>query len=329
MTRSLILLTFVCACAPLVAGQAQSGSARAVAWSRYTYPGEEFSVELPEMPLVFHTSRIVREMPYESEKTRVFGVYAGGVIYIIVSSDKPRSFELDEQLMGYLGGGLTPSGDVKAGGTTGREYDITTYFKGRARFFRMKGHAYLVEAFADAGGREADIGRFLNSFTLGGSPAGEMVADDPPVTAFASLKETPTPATQGIGPGTGGGNSGGLSRPGVGEETLKLARRAGTGVEAAGPYRSVEVEKRAIIVYKPEPGFTEEARRHYVTGVVRLRAVLSSSGKVTNISVVKGLPDGLSERAAIAARHILFFPAVKGGREVSQYVVLEYNFNIY
>jgi hypothetical protein len=30
-----------------------------------------------------------------------------------------------------------------------------------------------------------------------------------------------------------------------------------------------------------------------------------------------------------AARHILFFPAEKDGRKVPQYVVLEYNFNIY
>jgi TonB family protein len=66
-----------------------------------------------------------------------------------------------------------------------------------------------------------------------------------------------------------------------------------------------------------------------VTGVVRLRVVLSSKGRVTNISVVKGLPDRLTERAIYAARHMLFLPAQKDGREVSQFVILEYNFNIY
>ena len=87
--------------------------------------------------------------------------------------------------------------------------------------------------------------------------------------------------------------------------------------------------RKALIVAKPEPGFTEEARKNNVTGVVRLRAILSSGGAVTNISVVKGLPDGLTEKAIAAARNIRFQPAQKDGRTVSQFVILEYNFNIY
>jgi hypothetical protein len=50
---------------------------------------------------------------------------------------------------------------------------------------------------------------------------------------------------------------------------------------------------------------------------------------VQGISVVKGLPDGLTERAISAAKQIRFTPAEKDGRNVSQYVTLEYNFNIY
>ena len=50
---------------------------------------------------------------------------------------------------------------------------------------------------------------------------------------------------------------------------------------------------------------------------------------MTQLSVVKDLPDGLTEMTVSAARRILFFPAVMDGRRVSQYVVLEYNFNIY
>jgi TonB family protein len=89
------------------------------------------------------------------------------------------------------------------------------------------------------------------------------------------------------------------------------------------------VARKAVIVFKPKPGYSEEARRRNTYGVVRIRAVLTSDGKVKNIVVVYGLPDGLTERAARAARRILFFPAEKDGRAVSQYVTLEYNFNIY
>ena len=90
-----------------------------------------------------------------------------------------------------------------------------------------------------------------------------------------------------------------------------------------------DVTQRAIITSKPEPSFTEDARKNNVTGLVRLRAVLSASGEVTGISVIKGLPDGLTEKAIEAAKQIRFRPAQKDGHTVSQYVTLEYNFNIY
>ncbi|HJQ35151.1 MAG TPA: energy transducer TonB, partial [Pyrinomonadaceae bacterium] len=103
----------------------------------------------------------------------------------------------------------------------------------------------------------------------------------------------------------------------------------GGGIDYHRTFRQNEVTQRALITFKPEPGFTEEARKNNVTGLVRLRAVLSATGEVTGVTVVKGLPDGLTEKAIAAARQIKFRPAQKDGHTVSQYVVLEYNFNIY
>ncbi|MCA1556179.1 MAG: energy transducer TonB [Acidobacteria bacterium] len=45
--------------------------------------------------------------------------------------------------------------------------------------------------------------------------------------------------------------------------------------------------------------------------------------------MINGLRDGLSEMSVNAARGIRFTPATKDGRPVSQYVQVEYNFNIY
>ena len=90
-----------------------------------------------------------------------------------------------------------------------------------------------------------------------------------------------------------------------------------------------ETTTRALITAKPEPGFTEAARRAGVVGVVRLRAVLGADGRVSHVLVVKGLPLGLTERAVAAARQIKFRPATVNGQAVSQFVTLEYNFNIY
>jgi len=129
----------------------------------------------------------------------------------------------------------------------------------------------------------------------------------------------------GLGNGRGYNTGGGDAREGGGGP----GGGGGGGVDYSRPFRQNEVTRKALITFKPEPGFTEEARKNNVTGVVRLRAILHASGGVQNISVVKGLPDGLTEKAITAARQIRFTPAEKDGRSVSQYVVLEYNFNIY
>jgi TonB family protein len=90
-----------------------------------------------------------------------------------------------------------------------------------------------------------------------------------------------------------------------------------------------DVSRRGVIVSKPEPWNTDEARQASITGTVVLRVVLSASGEVTNIHAVKGLPKGLTENAIEAAQHLKFIPAVKDGRFVSYWVELQYNFGLY
>ncbi|HWW74797.1 MAG TPA: energy transducer TonB [Pyrinomonadaceae bacterium] len=106
-----------------------------------------------------------------------------------------------------------------------------------------------------------------------------------------------------------------------------LGLRAEDGPRAV--FNGSEVDTRARITHKPEPGFSEEARQKNARGVVRLRAVLGSDGTVRHVFVVKGMPYDITEGCVAAAEKIKFKPAVKGGRPVSQFVVLEYNFNTY
>ena len=107
------------------------------------------------------------------------------------------------------------------------------------------------------------------------------------------------------------------------------AQMLGEADEGRAVFLGTEVDERAQIRYKPEPGFTEEARRNRVRGTVRVRAVLGSDGAVRHVLVLKGLPHGLSEEAVEASRRMRFTPAVKNGRPVSQFVMLEYGFNTY
>lgn len=101
----------------------------------------------------------------------------------------------------------------------------------------------------------------------------------------------------------------------------------GGGIDYSKVFSGKDVTQKARVLSKPEPNYTEDARKNQITGTVVLRAVFASSGQVTQIRTVKELPYGLTEAAIAAARSIKFVPAMKDGHAVSMYIQLEYNFN--
>ena len=94
-------------------------------------------------------------------------------------------------------------------------------------------------------------------------------------------------------------------------------------------YRLREVDKPPVILKKPNPHYTEKARRHSVSGMVVVSAVFSSTGRLIDIRVLSGLRDGLTESAIEAANSIRFEPAMKDGKPVSIRLNVEYRFNVY
>jgi len=127
----------------------------------------------------------------------------------------------------------------------------------------------------------------------------------------------------GLGPGRGGNMGGGDFNAGGG----------GPGGGGGGDYSKIftgkDVTSKARLLSKPEPQYTEDARKNQIVGTVVLKVVFASSGQVTNIRTVSGLPYGLTDRAIAAARQIRFVPATKDGHQVSMWMQLEYNFNLY
>lgn len=166
---------------------------------------------------------------------------------------------------------------------------------------------------------------------LSSSPADLL----PPMETAGAVEEPATaeqpasPSTEGDGVelGVGTGEGFGPGRVGGG----------GTGTSASddGPvdytrvFRASQVDVKARVTSMPEPSFTERARRHHITGRLRLIVVLKASGEVGDFIIVSQLPFFLTDEAVRAARKIKFVPATKDGRPVSQWVALEYNFNIY
>jgi protein TonB len=93
-------------------------------------------------------------------------------------------------------------------------------------------------------------------------------------------------------------------------------------------FQPKEVDTRAEISARPEPKYTEEARRVGVQGLVVLKVLLSAKGEIERIRVLRQLPYGLTESAIRAACRIKFKPAIKDGQAVPQWANVEYGFSL-
>jgi periplasmic protein TonB len=120
----------------------------------------------------------------------------------------------------------------------------------------------------------------------------------------------------GEGGGVGSGKGGGLG-PGEGGGFGGGAYSVGGGVSAPIP------------IYKPEPAYSEEARKAKYQGTVVLWIVVDASGAVTDCKVVKPLGLGLDEKAVETVRTWKFKPALKNSTPVAVRVMVEVSFRLF
>jgi TonB family protein len=82
------------------------------------------------------------------------------------------------------------------------------------------------------------------------------------------------------------------------------------------------------VIFKPEPDYSEEARRAKWSGSVALSIVVDSEGRARNIRVVKNLGLGLDEEAIIAVNQWRFKPGIKDGQPVNVRATIEVSFRL-
>lgn len=111
----------------------------------------------------------------------------------------------------------------------------------------------------------------------------------------------------GIGPGVGPGTGGGFGRN---------AFKIGGGVSAPVP------------VYKPEPEYSEEARKAKWQGGVTLQIVVDEAGVPRDVRVTKSLGLGLDQKAIEAVMKWRFKPGMKDGKAVPVIATIEVNFRL-
>ncbi len=173
------------------------------------------------------------------------------------------------------------------------------------------------------------------------SPSGRL--------AMANVGGFELPAGPGQGNGTGGaeGRAGTVVSAGFGNGAAIQNGAGGRGGEGhvqttafgnAVPAQPVPERKRSFeeiaattpvsVTFKPNPQYTEEARRLKVEGEVLVKVVFSATGEVKVLSVVRGLGHGLDESAIKAAQNVRFNPALRNGQPVDATATLHIVFQL-
>ena len=138
--------------------------------------------------------------------------------------------------------------------------------------------------------------------------------------SHAILPSNGTGSGSGIGSGSGGGVGSGKGPgfgPGEGGGTGGGVFHVGGGVSPPRP------------IYKPDPEFSEEARKAKYQGVCTLGMIVGVDGRPTNIRVLSSLGMGLDEKAIEAVKNWKFEPAMKDGHPVRVEIAVEVDFHLY
>ncbi len=156
-----------------------------------------------------------------------------------------------------------------------------------------------------------------------------------------------------VGPGNGNGSGGskgikgtvasadfgtGIATPGRGD-----GRASGRGVQASGfgtqevaqltPHNLQRADTGAPttsveITYKPNPIYTDEARRLKLEGEVLLEVMFGANGQLQVNRVVRGLGHGLDEAAIAAANKMHFKPALRNGQPMDSTAIVHVVFQL-
>ncbi|HEX3102594.1 MAG TPA: TonB family protein, partial [Pyrinomonadaceae bacterium] len=92
---------------------------------------------------------------------------------------------------------------------------------------------------------------------------------------------------------------------------------------------SVQPNEEVVIISKPRPGYTEAARTKAIQGTITLQVPFLRNGSLGPITVIKGLPEGITEQGLAAAQRMSFLPARVNGVPVTVSKQIEYTFSIY
>lgn len=178
-----------------------------------------------------------------------------------------------------------------------------------------------VGSFNQAPGAAAGAGAARQG-SIHGAEFGSGVANGVPGGRDKNATVASAGFSNGVLGGTGSKDSHGtIARGGFGDNMY--------GSAPAPAVRPQEPAATPIVVLaKPLPAYTAEARQLKIQGDVTLQVRFLATGQVQVLRVIEGLGHGLDEQARLAAERIRFKPATKDGQAVDQVSIIHVTFQM-
>ena len=311
-------------------------------WDAFGNGDDEFHAYFPKRPSVFLTRRDLKDITGR-DTGRIYTAYDEGVVCIIVVFDNAKKEETLDQFIEEVQNRFFSSWEMKFtndltfGTDDGRHFTLKKRaVSGGASFFVKSKHSYMQAAFSFDPDHQG-VKKFLDYIAMWSYSLDKMrgpARSPEEIDAQAATVRAPGDPTRSD------------SNAGSKEEQLLNGVKAIRTPNADAPvvsndssqtnpllyydriFEQNEVMTKATVVLKPEAIYTEEARNNGIEGVVKLSGVLTRDGKVSDVSVIEGLPYGLTKNALKAMQNLIFLPARKDDRYVSQKITIEYAFTL-
>lgn len=272
-------------------------------WQRYAVSPNEVSVSLPKMPVMLHWSDACSEKEIKS-----YYAYADEVVYSLKITSKTKE--------------KAPQWCSTKGKFSRDNFDE------RIQEIRKISEAIGEEKFT-LEDREVTRINFKNSTVwlfddLTNKRWFELSVSHRENTKIAtkafveSIKFKKNPDGIEIGEG---------SQRTLGDE--KAANENASEADTSEKPLAKEENQVLMIIVKPKPRYTDEARRANIRGTVTLRITFLENGGIGSITPVSELSDGLTEQAIIAAKKMVFLPQKTGNQTQTVVKTVQYSFSIY
>lgn len=265
-------------------------------WENYYIKDENASFLMPKLPLILDGGDICK-----SEKTKKYAAYSQGIVYVFVVTSKTEPTQNCENKRKFDATNFSErvkilEAELKQAKVEENGNEVK--FTGEDKIFKLVNDYknkrwFELQAF-EADESKTEVKDFLNSLKIEKDAIGKEVGNGAPAN--------------------------------LGDE-----QSSDNELSAALPKTTEQIDKTTglKIILKPKPNYTDFARKKNVQGVVRLKVTFLANGGIGNITLLEGLPYGLSEQAIAAARKIFFIPARRENQPMSVTKIVEYGFTLY